>query len=731
MALFGSVNWSATLRQAGTEPALLPGSAVTWRFFDVLGTRPLLGRTFRSDDDTPAAPRRVVISHAAWINRLGADRSIVGRTIDLDGPIEVIGVMPPEFFFPRGADWWMAAGPLLAQTALERMEPVEPLYEGLGVFFGLARLDAGASLSNALAQSPQVVRGIGEEHTVDVSEVTTGMQSLPDHIFGPPRTALIVLMGAVVLVLFVAAINVAGLLLARGAARARETAVRTALGATRWALVRPRFIEAALLAIAGGAAGVSVAAIFLDSLVAMSPADIPRLDTVGLDGTVLAFALALMTGTTLLLGVAPALRLNDRSVADQLRGTSSGIAVRSGTVRSRGVLVALQSGATVVLLVAAGLCIESFARLNRLDLGFDPANLLTFSINGLNDERFPTKTQRDETVERLLARFESTPGVVAAGAVYLRPFQHRSIGMDSNYQLEGQLPTNETIAANGFLNWEAATPGYFPTMGIRLLSGRTFGATDTATSPRVVVVSETMAARAWPGQDPVGKRLRLEGFQEPAGAGNWSTVVGVVANARYREIEKTRFDIYVPLTQSESNVQHYMVRTRVDPAGLVAALRGAASSIHAGLALDGVTTMDAIVRRTRGPWHFNTLVFSLFGGVALGLAALGVFGLVAYAVAQRTREIGVRMALGATRGSVIRLTIAQGFKPAALGLSAGLLVAFYSTRLLSGLLFETSPTDPAAFLRMPLVLVAVTILACAWPARRAATVDPVVVLRQE
>ena len=383
--------------------------------------------------------------------------------------------------------------------------------------------------------------------------MTIGMTPLADHIFGPARRGLMVLMGAVVVVLLVACVNVAGLLLARGATRVRETAVRTALGASRLALIRPLLVEASLLAIAGALLGISVAAMTLDALVALSPADIPRLDAVALDGTVLTFALGLTAATTLVLGLAPVYRFRDHSVADSLRGTSTGIATRSGSVRSRGVLVALQAGATVVLLIAAGLCVESFARLNRLDLGFDPTNVLTFSVEGLSNERYPTKAQRDDAVDAVLARMQQTPGVVAAGAVYLRPFEHRSIGMDSWFVIEGQPTTPEAFNANPMVNWESATPGYFRSMGIPLLRGRTFAETDTATSPSVVIVSEVMAARMWPGEDAIGKRLRLQGVPEEirTGCADGRRSSGSWRPRGIARSRRARFDLYVPHRQAK------------------------------------------------------------------------------------------------------------------------------------------------------------------------------------
>ena len=585
VAVFGSVNWSDTVRLPNAEPFEMSGSTVSASFFDVLRARPFLGRTFRPEDDAPTATRAFVLSHAAWIRRFGGDPNIVGRRVNISGDAEIVGVMPPEFFFPRGAEYWTPAGPDLARFARARNEPVEPSYDGLNVFFGIARLDDGTSMRLARDQTGPVVRALGEEYKFDASHMTIGMTPLADHIFGPARRGLMVLMGAVVVVLLVACVNVAGLLLARGATRVRETAVRTALGASRLALIRPLFVEASVLAIAGAVLGVSVAAMTLDALVALSPADIPRLDAVALDGTVLAFALALDRGDHPRPRSRARVSLHDHSVADSLRGTSTGIATRSGSVRSRGVLVALQAGATVVLLIAAGLCVESFARLNRLDLGFDPTNVLTFSVEGLSNERYPTKAQRDDAVDAVLARMQQTPGVVAAGAVYLRPFEHRSIGMDSWFVIEGQPTTPEAFNANPMVNWESATPDYFRSMGIPLLRGRTFAETDTATSPSVVIVSEVMAARMWPGEDAIGKRLRLQRrFRNPhrrrrmvdGRRGRGDRAVSPDRDAR-GSISTFR------TSKRNSNVRHYMVRSRIDPVALVPALREAAASVDPGL----------------------------------------------------------------------------------------------------------------------------------------------------
>jgi putative ABC transport system permease protein len=334
-------------------------------------------------------------------------------------------------------------------------------------------------------------------------------------------------------------------------------------------------------------------------------------------------------------------------------------------------------------------------------------------------------------VARLLSRFEQQPQVIAAAAVSQRPFAHGAVRSDSGFLLEGQADTPEAWSRNPTLNWEAVTPRYFRAMGIRLLRGRMFDETDTENAPRVVIVSEAMAERVWPGRDPLGKRLRAnaaEGIMNSAPA--WDTVVGVVATARYREIESPRLDLYVPFRQTSNDVLHFTLRTRTKPLALAPTVAFEIASFDQGLAMSAVTTMEQVVGRTRGPWRFNMLVFGAFGAVALALAAVGLFALVGYEVNQRTREIGVRMALGAAPGDIVRLMVAQGAGPAAVGIVVGLLAALGLTQLLSGILFGITPTDPVTFAEVVALLVVVAVLASYLPARRAASVDPQVVLRE-
>lgn len=738
VATVGSTNWAGTFLVGDTAPFGVPCAVVSAAFFDVLGARPFLGRTFRLDDDQPSAARVLILSHALWAQRFGADPQIVGRTVVVReegaaASFEIVGVMPAEFFFPRGAQYWTPAAPRLAGIARQRNEPLETWFDQVGVFYGIGRLRTDATPGTTRAELVVLLNAISQESKVDLAGmgITTAVTPLPDHIFGSARRALLVLSGAVAIVLLVACFNVAGLLFVRGASRSREMAVRAALGAGRRVLMRQLLVESALLAWCGAAAGVLIAALSLHTLVALSPADTPRLDAVALDGRALLFSVAVAICTMLLVGLAPAASVSRTSVATDLKGPATGVATAGSRVRAARVLIASQLAGTLVLLVAAGLCVQSFMRLARLDLGFNPSSVLTFGLSGLTEARYPLPSQRAEVVAGLLSRLERQPQVVAAAAVSQRPFEHGAVGTDSGFLLEGQPSTPEMWSSNPLVNWEAVTPQYFRAMGIRLLRGRTFDGTDTAHAPKVVIVSEVMASRVWPGQDPLGKRLRANASEGTVGGvPGWSTVVGVVATARYREIENPRLDLYVPFRQTTNDVQQFTVRTDSDPLALVPAVASVIGALDTGLSMEGATTLERIVQRTRGPWRFNMILFSTFGVVSLALAAVGLFALVAYEVSQRTREIGVRVALGAAPIDIVRLTLWQSAGPAAAGLGGGVICALGLTRLMSGILFDVAPTDPFTFVAVSALLLVVVVLASWVPTLRALRIDPVAAIRQ-
>ena len=729
IALMNSVNWSGALTIPGREPVRLSAAVVSGTFFELLGSRPLLGRVFDARDDDPKADRRLVLSHGAWMQYFGGDPTIIGRRVmvrEEAAPqlFEVIGVMRPEFFFPRGAQYWTTAAPRLEAIARHTGQPRQDLFGKLGVFYALGRLKPGVSVDDGRREMPLFVKTVADQHRVDLSHVRIVVTPLLDFIFGPARQTLWLLMAGVVLVLLIACGNVAGLMFARGASRRRELAVRAALGASRAMLVRQLLAESALIAGAGGIVGAAAAAAALQTLIALSPADIPRLDAAGVDLPVALFASTTALIVTALVGVAPALRASRTSLVDDMKNGTMGAGQASAP--GGGLLVAVQVGGTLLLLIATGLCLRSFARLSNLDLGFNPARVLTFSVNGLDEEQFPSRPARQDVVERVIATIERLPEVRAAGAIFQRPFEHGPIGMDSSVRLEGQPDTPDVIDRNGVLNWEPVTQRYFESMSIRLLRGRLFDARDRIDADLSAIVSEATARRFWPGQDPLGKRLHLSFSDDD----RWHTVVGVVATARYREIDTPRFDIYVPMRQSTSDVQHFTVRTNGSPLSAVPAIDAAVKNADRRLSISGVTTMDGIVRRVRGPWHFTLIVFASFGLIALALAVVGLFAVVSCAVTRRSREIGVRLALGATPARVIRLMLVQGAGPAAAGLLGGAIASRALAGAVQPLLFDLSAGDPLTLGAVVLFFGVVIVAASYLPARRAGRIDPQSALRQ-
>jgi putative ABC transport system permease protein len=720
--VFGSVNWGELRITAPGEPFGASMNAVSAGFFDVFGTPPMLGRTFRRQDDLPNAPGTVVLSGDLWRRRFGADPAVVGRVLTVgEGkdakPFEVIGVMPPDFRIPSGAEVWIPIGP-----ALGKAEDVRAMY-------AVARLAGGATIDHVIAELSTIARNTEIRHGIPDSAMVVVATPLLTHLLGPARPALLAIGGAAAMLLLIGCANAAGLLLVHSASRRRDVAVRYALGARRWQIVRPLLVESMLLSLFAGAIGIGLAYLSFDTIVGLAPIEVPRLDEAAIDARALLFALAVSMGTAVLVGILPAWR---QSIGRDIPGLHQ--LARTGTApasaRARKALVVAQIATAVVLLTGAGLFGRSFVALLRLDLGFDPENVLTFHISA-PDSRYDTRERQWALVDQVIDRARQVPNVVAAGAVYLRPFAHGSIGMDTGVVVEGQPLSAESFSRNPILNWEAATPDYFRAMDIRLLQGRLFTDRDTENAPPVVIVSESLARRLWPGQNPIGRRLLAHGAAGDEKRPGWQTVVGVVEDARYREIETPRFDLYLPYRQAPNNVQHFMVRVAGDPMAVVPQLKAAVATIAPDVTLDGVSTMNQIVERVRAPWRFTTVVVSTFSVMALAFAAVGLAALIAYAVTQRTREIGVRMALGAQRRDVVSLLVKEGLWMTTGGLAAGMLAAWTVRRSVVGMLFGISPEDGTTFLGVVLLLSAVALLAAYIPARRAARIDPAVALRSE
>ena len=734
MTAIGSVNWGYEA-VGGDGPYSIPISAVSASFFDTLGARPLLGRTFRAsdDDERSTAGRVVVLSHLLWVQRFDADPGVVGRSVRLRtgaveaAPFTVVGVMPPDFQFPIGAQLWTPVGPEL--ESIRRADGLRAM-TFLRVLFVVGRLQPGVSVDAARAELdtliPRVQRDLAAETPED--NLRAVVTPLRDHIFGNARVALLLFAGSVGLVLLIANANVVGLLLVRSFERRRDTAVRTALGATRGRLLGYHLVEGGLIAAGGGALGVVLAVFGVPALVALGPGDVPRLDAVEVNVPVLAFAVVLTLACALVVVAGASLRFGDSWVSHWLKADAPGMTAGRSFARTRDVLLVFQVALALVALVAAGLLTASYANLVREALGFRPEGVLTLNVS-LPDARY-SLDQKRAFYRELLDNVGALPGVVGAAAVYQRPFENGPVGMDLVPFLLGQTP--DEFENNPTLNLEAVTPGYFSVMGTRLIRGRVFTERDTVGSPLAVVMSESTARRLWPGADALGKRLLTVG-EPPDEDGNFEfqTVVGIVEDARYREIQTPRLDLYVPFFQSPLQVQHVVVRTTGDPLLLAGPLREEVRRLDAQQVVDGVRTMEMVVSGAVRPWQFNMVVSALLASVAVILTALGLFSTVAYSVRQRIREIGLRLALGARRLDILALVMRRVSLLTVSGTALGLALAVSLAEFLDRLVFGIALRDPGALLAVSVLLILVGMSAGLVAARRGARVDPMVALRTE
>ncbi|HKV10549.1 MAG TPA: ADOP family duplicated permease, partial [Thermoanaerobaculia bacterium] len=601
-----------------------------------------------------------------------------------------------------------------------------PDLKTIRVFEAVGRLKPGVSIEQAQTDMTALSTRLEEGHPQTNQGYRASLRPLVDEILGDTGPALLLLLAAVALVLLIACANVAGLLLARAASRQKETAVRIALGAGRPRLIRQLLTESVLLAFLAAAVGLLLAWLGLRIVTAVGPADIPRLDEVGVDGRVLAFTLLVSLVTAVLFGLAPALQAARPDLTSSLKEGGKSSASR-GSRRLRSLLVVAEVALALVLLVGAGLVIRSFLHLQRTDLGFQPESLLTMRITLYGNKR-PEPHQWAAFYRDVAQRVEALPGVERASVVLLRPLSG-PIGWDYDFMVEGQAPDEQK--KNPTSNQERVSPGYFRTMGIPLVAGRDFTWSDGAEAPPVVIVNQSMARRFWPGQDPVGKRLR---FGRPEGRqGPWMTVVGVVGDVRYRELQSIKPDLYVPFLQDPHWAMDLVVRTSSDPLSAASAVTTAVQEVDRDQPVSGITTMERALSDTVARPRLRSFILGVFAALALLLAAVGLYGIIAQSVAQRRQEIGIRIALGAGRPEVLRLVLRQGLGLTLIGLAAGLglALALGATGWLSTLLYGVESMDLATFAVVPLVLLAVAVAASLLPALRATRVDPLTVLRAE
>jgi putative ABC transport system permease protein len=720
LAAIGSTNWSLILREG--EAATLPIASVSGDFFPLLGASAAIGRTLRPDDDRLNNSRVAVMSHGTWARRFGSDPGIVGRSLRFEsGVYTIVGIMPDGFDYPRGAELWVPLLPELADSAAYwKVDAVnDPFW---GVLWVLGRLKPDVSID---AARNEVSSLIGRDARVGFSPGMEAMLTpLDEHIFGNTRPALLALVACVGLVLLIGCANVAVLLLVRNAGRADEMATRLAIGATRWRVVRQSLSDAAVLSLFGGAVGIGVAYGMFKLLVALAPLEVPRLGTVRFDAVTVAFTAALSFVTAMLVGLGPGLQASWRSLAEILNSSGARIA---RTHRLRRTFVVVQVGLAIVLLVCAALVGQSFLNLLRIDVGFAPANVLTLdvSIPGAAFER------HQAFYSALLTGVRALPGVQAAGAVYQRPLEYTGIGMDAGFVIEGQRQFIDS-EKNPRANLESITPDYFRAMGTSVIRGRAFTDADTLAAPRVAIVSQRLARQVWPGQNPIGK-LMLPPGQGPdeKGQPRWATVVGVVQDARYRGINDLRYDLYLPEAQIPGmRVKHLMVRTTVDPASLTSSIRAQARRLDPTVLVENAIVMSSFVERATAPWRFSAWTLGLLGLIALALASFGVFATLSQSVVERTREIGIRVAVGALPRQVSALVFREGVALTAVGIALGSAVAMLTGGYLGRLLFEVPSIDAMTLAGMAILFCVVSAIAVYIPAWRAARLDPTVALRR-
>jgi predicted permease len=706
--------WVISIK-GGDHPESLFGVITSSQLLQVLRVKPMLGRGFLPDEDQPGHDHVIILSYGLWQRRFGSDRAMVGRTVDVDQQnYTVIGVMPSDFRFPpelpaSRVDAWLPPAPDPSRND-----------RGSNNYYTFARLKPGVTVAQAQAEMDAINHGLAEKHSAD-SGLGVKVVGWRRQVGSGVRPALLILLGAISLVLLIACANVANLLLARGAMRQREAALRQALGAGRARLIRQFLTESMLLAVFGGAIGLFLAYAGVDLFIRLAH-DIPRLNETTIDPHVLIFSAVLTVGTALIFGIGPALQGSSTDLQDSLKESGSRLTIGSTRARARSVLVVAEIAVALMLLAGAGLLVRSFVRVQQVDLGFNPKNLLTAFVI-LPPSKYPEPRHQALFFQEVMDRIASLPGVECAGGADSAPMLTNDTGPVS---IEGHPvgPDEVKIQAER----PKITPDYFCAMGMRLLRGRSFTWADNEGSLPVAIINESAARQYWPDEDAMGKRVKLEDGSAPV----WRQVIGIVADVRQDSIvEAARPEVYAPLLQVPVPYLALAVRTRAGPAALTAAVRHAVMAIDKDQPLFRIQTMQQVVEDSVAGRRFQMSLLAAFATIALGLAGIGIYGLISYTVNQRTHEIGIRMALGAKRGDVLRLVVRHGMMLAIVGVALGTVGALLLTRFLSSMLYGVGADDATTLLSVATLLVGVAALASYIPARRAMRVDPMVALRYE
>lgn len=702
------------------QPEKIIGEKVTADYFATLGVMPLTGRTFTEAEDKPGGTPVILLSQGLWQRRFGSAANIVGQVIPVNGQsTTVIGVMPNDY--RPNIEFWMPMA-LTYQNADRNLHNIQVI----------GRLAAGSSQEQAQTEMSTIAQRLVEQYPDANTGWGVAVVPFNDLVIINIRPALMILLAAVGFVLLIACANVANLLLARAASREKEIAIRLAMGASRGRLIRQVLTESVLIALIGGGVGVLIALWGTEALVSLNQQGIPRAGEIGVDGRVLGFALLISVVAGMLFGFVPALQASKSNLNETLKDGGKSAAGHARGHRIRGILVVVQVALAFVLLMGAGLLIKSFSKLQQVNVGFNREQLLTMQVS-LPPAQYPRDADVSNFYKEAIHRLAVLPGVTSASAISQAPLA--SGGPQFVFAVEGRpLPTPSEAPITSYRNVMA---DYFQTMNIPLLKGRAFTEADDQNTLQVVVVNQIMADAMWPGEDPVGKRVTV-GVPGPNEQPDWATVVGVVGNVKHTSLAgETGMQMYQPVAQSPflalslGRTMTFILRTQLEPASVAGSARGVFAGLNATLPVSNVKTMDTIIHDSVAPVRFNMFLLGLLAAIAILLTVIGVYGVMNYAVTQRTQEIGIRMALGAQPGQVRGLILKQGVVLSAAGLAIGIGTGLLLLKWMSTLLFGVSATDPAIFIAVAAILALVSLMACYLPARKATKVDPIIALRHE